>query len=127
MSIFTPYDGFEPEGDSFLAGSLEFLLEMGAGIWLFLFSPIGMFVASIAWLFWGGIFLLVSAVVGISTMIIGTIISSIFLFRLLVSERGRDDMSSITKKLALSGVSLLVVSSLSGLLTIAYCINRIVG
>jgi len=128
MSFFNPFDDFTPSEDGgFLKGLIECLSDLGAGVWLFLLSPIGFVTASLAWMVWGGAFLLWCAVVGVATLLIGMTIDGICLVRYYLFERKLSEPSATTTRLFMIGQSFSVVSIVSGLAAIGYCIDRAMG
>ena len=128
MSFFNPFDDFTPSEDGgFLKGSIEFLSDLGAGVWLFPLSPIGFAAASLAWIVWGGAFLLWCAVVGVATLLMGLTIHGVCLVRHHFFERKLSKPSAATARLFMIAQSFSVVSIVSGLAAIGYCIDRAMG
>lgn len=126
MSLLNPYDDYTPSEGSPVERALEFLFDIGAGVWLFLLSPLGLGVGILAWITWGGLFLSICVLVGGVAFALSGLFAAFSIVRFFLFERGREEPSKGTVRMfGIAGI-LIVISSVAGLLMIAYCLLQLI-
>ena len=127
MSLFNPYDEYTPSGGNFWKEALHFILDIGSGLWLLVFSPIGIVAAGIAWMTWGGALLITLAVLGFGGFIIGGLLGGFSLVRFILFERSEETLSILTVRLFMIAGVVSLVFSVAGLITIVVILGKIFG
>ena len=120
MSPFNPYDDYTPSDGIFWEAVVDFILDLGLGLWIFAFSPVGFIVAGLAWITWGGTLLITLAILGFEGCFFGILLGGIALFRFIIFERSKEEPSALTIRLFFAPGVFFLTSSIAGVVTIAH-------